>query len=1253
MPLSTARTTTTGSATHSREAFFQPIIQAKCACSEERKLPVQPKLTLGAAGDRFEQEADLVANTVMRKEAGPIESISTVTPSHLQRESTESCSLDEEPKEEGEEVEATEEEETKQEQQEEAAAAAASAAENADDSAPGGQGSPGGSTTSGDTPLRRKSRLEPTPPLTGDLESRIERSRGGGMPLPANTRAFMESRFGYNFAGVRIHTGTYSELLNRDIRSLAFTTGLDIYFAPGQYQPDTEPGRLLLAHELTHVVQQTGGPGSHSLVHEKGDPRQINMAGNHPEVKPYYYYSLSGSKVHHHVEKILRDLDGNLVTEAAIPGANRFAFAPNLIGVADLYKSKPPKTVSGVKAYHNADKDSDFLSMDSPEVVGTWPKVKSSPSRPLNPGGTRPWRGQFPSAVSLGEIKPASAGKIVAGVSQLFNYEQGYKDFVAKAAKVRGQPTPTFDVSRLSIALPAGLDFDNWSTQHQTDYTPAIFGDRRLWVVSIGNGIYVYRDLAKGLRGPPPAEFMTEIASMRKIQQGLTNPHPGIKQMGQGRYIQRTEERPDGYWKEQGEAWEKQRKEWGTGFRKYIKSDGKEYREKLKFEKDLGRQSSKRPAGEHQEVSDYKSLMFWSGFGGKFIGKIRFLLGSAWDKGVAIFETMKKKMSAIRGKVKETSEESVGGFGWRKVLIKVILAAAKMAVTAFITESFNFFADCFHSAMDTVIEKFKKEIDAKFGKQMCEARKFFEESKERLDTEWGGAIKKIEELLAEIQEAKRWYDIATNLITLIRLGVQAISCLTPPALGCLWGLLAQLGIDASVALLIGTQWFNDNIVTPVVRDLVRKYAAPEYQKLINRALGPNLSEYHCHIADKPFPSVDFEVKGGIQEGSSEMRDHRDKWEAQNHDQIVRDLQAVLQKPGGRPVSEAELQALVKRIQASKLTPEQLKPLIEQARDPASGKIDIVKAGLNVDRANPPASATATTTPEQGKRTDPGTPPSTPEQGKHTDPAASPSTPQQGRPASPPTSTSTSEKERKYNVEEAKRNNIIYQKMRGWDPFTFYKKPGIEAGSKEFADGVYDLQQALYVHADGILGDETLVAFYKHNKLREDVPYKESQQALEAQKAAREKALEAQKAAREKAATEKSAHERAAQDAANGFKTLYGYECIPEDPNKWIVPHGVVPYIHDPAIDVLIAAPTPDRRVLTQQPVFITMDIVVDGRIEVRIVNVEVQSLRVWEALVTIGGGFSRFNLELFMRNGIQVPTSKGQMVMNNMTWSVP
>jgi len=70
----------------------------------------------------------------------------------------------------------------------------------------------------------------------------------------------MESRFDQDFSRVRVHTGANSDQLNRDVRSLAFTSGSDIYFGSGQYRPDSDSGQHLLAHELTHVVQQRHNP---------------------------------------------------------------------------------------------------------------------------------------------------------------------------------------------------------------------------------------------------------------------------------------------------------------------------------------------------------------------------------------------------------------------------------------------------------------------------------------------------------------------------------------------------------------------------------------------------------------------------------------------------------------------------------------------------------------------------------------------------------------------------------------------------------------------------------------------------------------------------------------------------------------------------------------------------------------------------------------------------------------------------------
>jgi|GEM_PF-6932143 len=79
-----------------------------------------------------------------------------------------------------------------------------------------------------------------------------------GHSLDKSTRSFMESRFGYDFGDVRIHNDVLANESSKDIHALAYTHGKHVVFAAGQYQPDTPQGKKLLAHELTHVVQQGG-----------------------------------------------------------------------------------------------------------------------------------------------------------------------------------------------------------------------------------------------------------------------------------------------------------------------------------------------------------------------------------------------------------------------------------------------------------------------------------------------------------------------------------------------------------------------------------------------------------------------------------------------------------------------------------------------------------------------------------------------------------------------------------------------------------------------------------------------------------------------------------------------------------------------------------------------------------------------------------------------------------------------------------
>ena len=170
---------------------------------------LQAKLTVNPPGDQYEQEADRVAKAIM-----------TMPDQQLQRQAY--------PEEEEEllqrQVDPEEEEEELLQPRLHAA------------------GMAGG-----------------VPAVTPALEAQIMGLQGGGQPLSAGARAFFEPRFGYDFSDVRIHAGGSAATMAQELQAQAFTTGRDIVFGPGQYRPGTMAGRHLLAHELTHVVQQADG----------------------------------------------------------------------------------------------------------------------------------------------------------------------------------------------------------------------------------------------------------------------------------------------------------------------------------------------------------------------------------------------------------------------------------------------------------------------------------------------------------------------------------------------------------------------------------------------------------------------------------------------------------------------------------------------------------------------------------------------------------------------------------------------------------------------------------------------------------------------------------------------------------------------------------------------------------------------------------------------------------------------------------
>ncbi|MBW4608226.1 MAG: DUF4157 domain-containing protein [Hassallia sp. WJT32-NPBG1] len=113
---------------------------------------------------------------------------------------------------------------------------------------------------------------------TGDgIEQTLTQSKAGGSALSDDVRTFMEPRFGTDFSQVRVHNDGTAVQLNRKLQARAFTHGNDIFFNAGQYEPGSDSGKQLLAHELTHVIQQTGSISNKQVSRKPVETDQLHL----------------------------------------------------------------------------------------------------------------------------------------------------------------------------------------------------------------------------------------------------------------------------------------------------------------------------------------------------------------------------------------------------------------------------------------------------------------------------------------------------------------------------------------------------------------------------------------------------------------------------------------------------------------------------------------------------------------------------------------------------------------------------------------------------------------------------------------------------------------------------------------------------------------------------------------------------------------------------------------------------------------
>lgn len=250
---------------------------------------IQAKLQVNEPGDAFEQEADQVAGKVMRMpdpQADPGATVSNRTQmSRIQRKCTE-C----EEEVQRQPLEEKEEEETIQSKtnavQTPVIQRLCSDCSNKLHKMPieeEKQIEKPSMEEEEEGVVQRRTEGDADVQTSDGLQSQIDSLRGEGQPLPETVRAYFEPRFGQDFGGVRLHTGAEGARAARSVNARAFTTGKDIAFGTGQYSPETSSGKRLLAHELTHVVQQ--GAASHIDSGAKHSPtglmKQSSSASEH------------------------------------------------------------------------------------------------------------------------------------------------------------------------------------------------------------------------------------------------------------------------------------------------------------------------------------------------------------------------------------------------------------------------------------------------------------------------------------------------------------------------------------------------------------------------------------------------------------------------------------------------------------------------------------------------------------------------------------------------------------------------------------------------------------------------------------------------------------------------------------------------------------------------------------------------------------------------------------------------------------
>ena len=292
-------------ASGNKSSFFQKGGDAALANETpfftKSNAPVQAKLTVGQPNDKYEQEADSMADKVVQRLMEPGIQKQPVKHTSLSPFIQSKCA-------ECEQEEKMQKKEEEKEQHEASTDIMKKAAFPDDDAMP-----PPDTNEDDGTSVQRKcaacekeeaeavQKKGEGGAVAPDIEKKLSASKGSGASLPDGVRGNMETAMGADFSNVKVHTGSQAVQMNKQLRAQAFTNGSDIYFNSGKYNPGNKTGQRLLAHELTHTIQQgsairkSGVPGIQKEGEALPDPvpnctLSVTMHGlNFVPVEDSYY----------------------------------------------------------------------------------------------------------------------------------------------------------------------------------------------------------------------------------------------------------------------------------------------------------------------------------------------------------------------------------------------------------------------------------------------------------------------------------------------------------------------------------------------------------------------------------------------------------------------------------------------------------------------------------------------------------------------------------------------------------------------------------------------------------------------------------------------------------------------------------------------------------------------------------------------------------------------------------------------------